>query len=152
MWLLRGYFGEKGKSSLCPSLCSPLMGGVSLQSAGALPHTANSRISSDEYSSYSNNLLTKMLHWAVITSRIVLVYGFYGEQCVSRSWAGYIIFSLQLETLCWRNWRLSGVLEGGLLQKTFPFERLIIKINLCDTTGYRLNCMAGWLFRKIQSC
>lgn len=42
------FFCEKGKSSLCPSLCSPLhMGGVSLQSAGALPHTAKGRISSD---------------------------------------------------------------------------------------------------------
>lgn len=45
-----------------------------------------------KYSSYSNNSLTKMLHWAVITSRIVLVYSFYGEQCVSGSWAGYNFF------------------------------------------------------------
>jgi len=32
-----------------------------------------------KYPSYSNNVLTKMLHWAAITSRVVLVYSFYGE-------------------------------------------------------------------------
>lgn len=92
-----------------------------------------------------------MLHSAAITSRVVLVYSFYGEQCVSRSWTRYFFFH-HLERLCWRKWRLLDVLKHVLPQIQFYFEYLTIKKYLHYAIGCGLNCVAWWLFSKIWSC
>lgn len=91
-----------------------------------------------------------MLHWAAITGRVVLVYSFYDEQCVSGSWTSYFFFH-HLERLCWRKWRLLDVLKHVLPQIKFYFEYLTIKKYLYDATGCGLNCVAWWLFSKIWS-
>lgn len=60
-----------------------------------------------------------MLQWAVITSRIVLVYGFYGEQCVSG--AGYIFFPPPVGNIVLKKVEIVRCFERCASAKDVPF-------------------------------